>query len=234
MRICFEKLDQVVKIKSCRPDSFPDRPRTLSLCPQAAVELSGSRPWGLVQIAVSIVPLVCASATTAATSSAGSIRRRVSGAAPSDPSKPPSARRNTLTARAEAATSDPCVELSAGMLATGRTQGTSRPPVPSGPRCASSGPKTVLGRPDRPHADAQQSSPRNACATNIQGRFASPTRAALLTCRNHTCVGSGTIAEGSVAFDGYAGIMPKTVATGAEVLKHEVISWLPMACLITL
>ncbi|MFZ0613036.1 MAG: sulfatase-like hydrolase/transferase, partial [Desulfobacterales bacterium] len=48
----------------------------------------------------------------------------------------------------------------------------------------------------------------------------SPTRAALLTGRNHTRVGSGTIAERAVAFDGYTGIMPKTAATVAEVLKE--------------
>ncbi len=48
----------------------------------------------------------------------------------------------------------------------------------------------------------------------------SPTRAALLTGRNHTRVGSGTIAERAVAFDGYTGVIPKTAATAAEVLKH--------------
>lgn len=48
----------------------------------------------------------------------------------------------------------------------------------------------------------------------------SPTRAALLTGRNHTRVGSGTIAERAVAFDGYTGIIPKTAATIAEVLKE--------------
>ncbi|WP_343229932.1 arylsulfatase [Roseimicrobium sp. ORNL1] len=48
----------------------------------------------------------------------------------------------------------------------------------------------------------------------------SPTRAALLTGRNHTRVGSGTIAERAVAFDGYTGIIPKTAATVAEVLKQ--------------
>jgi arylsulfatase len=48
----------------------------------------------------------------------------------------------------------------------------------------------------------------------------SPTRAALLTGRNHTRVGSGTIAERAVAFDGYTGIIPKSAATIAEVLKH--------------
>lgn len=48
----------------------------------------------------------------------------------------------------------------------------------------------------------------------------SPTRAALLTGRNHTRVGSGTIAERAVAFDGYTGVIPKSAATFAEVLKE--------------
>jgi arylsulfatase len=47
----------------------------------------------------------------------------------------------------------------------------------------------------------------------------SPTRASLLTGRNHTRIGSGTIAEHAVAFDGYTGIIPKEAATIAEVLK---------------
>ncbi len=48
----------------------------------------------------------------------------------------------------------------------------------------------------------------------------SPTRAALLTGRNHTRVGSGTIAERAIAFDGFTGIMPKEAATIAEVLRN--------------
>ena len=48
----------------------------------------------------------------------------------------------------------------------------------------------------------------------------SPTRASLLTGRNHTRVGSGTIAERAVAWDGYTGVIPKTAATMAEVLKE--------------
>ena len=48
----------------------------------------------------------------------------------------------------------------------------------------------------------------------------SPTRASLLTGRNHTRIGSGTIAERAVAFDGYTGIIPKEAATVAEVLKQ--------------
>ena len=48
----------------------------------------------------------------------------------------------------------------------------------------------------------------------------SPTRAALLTGRNHQRVGSGTIAERAVDWDGYTGVMPKTSATMAEVLRN--------------
>jgi len=47
----------------------------------------------------------------------------------------------------------------------------------------------------------------------------SPTRAALLTGRNHQRVGNGTIAERAVDWDGYTGIIPKTSATMAEVLR---------------
>ena len=48
----------------------------------------------------------------------------------------------------------------------------------------------------------------------------SPTRAALLTGRNHQRVGNGTIAERAVDWDGYTGMIPKTSATIAEVLHH--------------
>ena len=48
----------------------------------------------------------------------------------------------------------------------------------------------------------------------------SPTRAALLTGRNHHRVGNGTIAERATDFDGYSGVIPKTSATVAEVLHH--------------
>lgn len=48
----------------------------------------------------------------------------------------------------------------------------------------------------------------------------SPTRASLLTGRNHTRVGNGTIAERAVDWDGYTGIIPKEAATVAEVLKN--------------
>ena len=47
----------------------------------------------------------------------------------------------------------------------------------------------------------------------------SPTRAALLTGRNHHRVGSGQIAELANDWDGYSGIIPKSSATVAEVLK---------------
>ena len=48
----------------------------------------------------------------------------------------------------------------------------------------------------------------------------SPTRAALLTGRNHHRAQSGTIAEFSVDWDGYLGVIPKTTATVAEVLSE--------------
>jgi arylsulfatase len=48
----------------------------------------------------------------------------------------------------------------------------------------------------------------------------SPTRAALLTGRNHQRVHSGTIAERAVDWDGYTGVIPKTSATLPEVLRN--------------
>jgi arylsulfatase len=48
----------------------------------------------------------------------------------------------------------------------------------------------------------------------------SPTRAALLTGRNHHRVHSGTIAERAVDWDGYTGVITKDTATVAEVLRH--------------
>ena len=48
----------------------------------------------------------------------------------------------------------------------------------------------------------------------------SPTRAALLTGRNHTSVGNGQISAISNDFDGFSGTIPKSSATVAEVLKN--------------
>ncbi|TYL55977.1 arylsulfatase [Nocardioides sp. BGMRC 2183] len=48
----------------------------------------------------------------------------------------------------------------------------------------------------------------------------SPTRAALLTGRNHHRVGNGQIAELANDWDGYSGHIPKSSATMAEVLRH--------------
>lgn len=48
----------------------------------------------------------------------------------------------------------------------------------------------------------------------------SPTRAALLTGRNHHRVGSGTIAERAVNWDGYTGRIPRSSATIAKVLGY--------------
>jgi arylsulfatase len=48
----------------------------------------------------------------------------------------------------------------------------------------------------------------------------SPTRAALMTGRNHHRVGSGMIAEYGNDWDGYTGVIPKSSATLTEVLGH--------------
>lgn len=48
----------------------------------------------------------------------------------------------------------------------------------------------------------------------------SPTRASLLTGRNHHRVGSGTIAERATDFEGYTGVIPRPAATLPEVLHH--------------
>lgn len=48
----------------------------------------------------------------------------------------------------------------------------------------------------------------------------SPTRGSLLTGRNHHHIGQGQIAELANDWDGYSGIMPKSCATAAEVLKQ--------------
>ncbi|WNH52226.1 arylsulfatase [Stenotrophomonas oahuensis] len=48
----------------------------------------------------------------------------------------------------------------------------------------------------------------------------SPTRAAMLTGRNHHSVASGVIAEMATGYPGYCGIIPKSCATFAELLKQ--------------
>lgn len=48
----------------------------------------------------------------------------------------------------------------------------------------------------------------------------SPTRGALLTGRNHTRIGNGQICELANDWDGFSGTIPKSSATGAEVLKY--------------
>ncbi|HET9868503.1 MAG TPA: sulfatase-like hydrolase/transferase, partial [Nitrospira sp.] len=48
----------------------------------------------------------------------------------------------------------------------------------------------------------------------------SPTRASLLTGRNHHRVGNGQIAELANDWDGYSGHIPKSSALAAEVLRH--------------
>ncbi|OBA85674.1 arylsulfatase [Mycobacteriaceae bacterium 1482268.1] len=48
----------------------------------------------------------------------------------------------------------------------------------------------------------------------------SPTRASLLSGRNHHEIGNGQIAELANDWDGYAGVIPRTSALAADVLRH--------------
>ena len=51
--------------------------------------------------------------------------------------------------------------------------------------------------------------------------LSSPTRAALLTGRNHHAVGSGRITELASGYDGYNSIIPKSATTVAEILRQN-------------
>ncbi len=56
----------------------------------------------------------------------------------------------------------------------------------------------------------------------------SPSRAALLTGRNHHMAGTGNITEVATGYDGYTGIIPKDTATVAEILRQNgyITSWI--------
>jgi arylsulfatase len=49
----------------------------------------------------------------------------------------------------------------------------------------------------------------------------SPTRAALLTGRNHHSAGFGVIADGATGYDGYTAVLPRSAGTVAEVLRQN-------------
>ena len=49
----------------------------------------------------------------------------------------------------------------------------------------------------------------------------SPTRAALITGRDHHMAGTGVITELATGYDGYTGIIPKSAGTVAEILKQN-------------
>jgi arylsulfatase A-like enzyme len=49
----------------------------------------------------------------------------------------------------------------------------------------------------------------------------SPTRAALLTGRNHHSVSSGVIQEAATGYDGYTGIIPRNAGTIGEILRQN-------------
>lgn len=65
---------------------------------------------------------------------------------------------------------------------------------------------------------AQQGLRYNAFHTTA---LCSPTRAALLTGRNHHSVGTGQITELATGFDGYTSMIPKSTATIAELLRQH-------------
>jgi arylsulfatase len=48
----------------------------------------------------------------------------------------------------------------------------------------------------------------------------SPTRAALITGRNHHTTSFGTISEAATGYDGYTCVMPRSCGTIGEVLRH--------------
>jgi hypothetical protein len=49
----------------------------------------------------------------------------------------------------------------------------------------------------------------------------SPTRAALITGRDHHMSGNGSITEAATGYDGYVGIIPKSTGTVAEILRQN-------------
>ena len=49
----------------------------------------------------------------------------------------------------------------------------------------------------------------------------SPTRASLLTGRNHHAVGNGTVANLTTGYPGYISVLPRTAATVAQVLRYS-------------
>ncbi|WP_134680149.1 arylsulfatase [Paracoccus ravus] len=56
----------------------------------------------------------------------------------------------------------------------------------------------------------------------------SPTRAALLTGRNHNVAGTGVITELATGYDGYTGVIPKDTASVAEIMRQNgyVTAWI--------
>ena len=84
------------------------------------------------------------------------------------------------------------------------------------------GASSTFGGPMR-HADARSAGARTGCATrsSTRRRSRSPTRASLLTGRNHHSVHTGNIMELATGFPGYDSLMGKDTATVAEVLRQK-------------
>ena len=103
-----------------------------------------------------------------------------------------------------------------------RSLGKTRPP----PGLRSQFPSWALRPPGRTLGAAAPALDRNAKDglryTNCHSTaLCSPTRAALITGRNHHSVGFGVISEQSTGFPGYNSIIPKDAATIGEILKEN-------------
>jgi hypothetical protein len=161
--------------------------------------------------------------------------RRVPGAAPSNPSKPPAARRTALTGKAEAATSDPCGELSAGssrqenagdeqaactIWSTVREFGSKDRPGPE--------------RRDRPHADAHKAHRGTPARQTYNGDSA---RRPAQHCSHAAIIHASAPAPSPRApwpSPATLASCPRPPPPAPRCSNTKVISWLPMACVITL
>jgi arylsulfatase len=81
-------------------------------------------------------------------------------------------------------------------------------------------PSTYGGLVRMPTADRLARDGLTYCQFHTTGLCA-PTRAALLTGRNHHSVSTGVVQEMATGFPGYSGILPRSCATVAQVLSHN-------------
>ena len=81
-------------------------------------------------------------------------------------------------------------------------------------------PSTCGGLVRMPTAERLARSGLNYCQFHTTGLCA-PTRAALLTGRNHHSVATGIVQEMATGFPGYCGILPRSCGTVAQILSHN-------------